>query len=198
MKGFVSGAIVCLLLGLGGVATGYAGIAVPGSEAEEGDKSGEGGFSITSPAFDHEGAIPARYTCTGEDVSPALAWSKVPEGTRSLALVVYDPDAPDPENPKRTWVHWVLYDLPPTSEGLPRGVQPGDLPEGTRQGENDWGRTGYGGPCPPVGRHRYFHALYALDTELPDLDEPTRDELKKAMKGHVLEKAVLMGTYEKP
>ena len=127
----------------------------------------------------------------------ALAWSGVPEGTKSLALIVDDPDAPDPAAPKRTWVHWVLYNLPPEAGGLDAAASPDLLPLGARQGRNDWGRTGYGGPCPPIGRHRYFHKLYALDTVLPDLGEPTKAALEKAMQGHVLGKSELVGTYEK-
>ncbi len=150
-------------------------------------------FTLRSPAFQEGGSIPARYTCDGEDLSPPLEWSGVPEGTRSLALVVDDPDAPDPAAPKMVWVHWVLYNLPPDSTGLPEGVTA--LPPGTLEGLNDWKRTGWGGPCPPVGRHRYFFRLYALDTELPDLGTPTRAQLLEAMKGHVLGEAVLMGTY---
>jgi Raf kinase inhibitor-like YbhB/YbcL family protein len=121
----------------------------------------------------------------------------VPPGTKSLALVVDDPDAPDPRAPKMTWVHWILYNLPPGATGLVEGVRPGDLPGGTREGVNDWGRTGYGGPCPPIGRHRYFHKLYALDLVLPDLLRPTKAKLEKAMEGHILGRAELVGTYEK-
>jgi hypothetical protein len=121
----------------------------------------------------------------------------VPDGTKGLVLIVDDPDAPDPKAPKMTWVHWVLYDLPPSAAGLPDGVSPKDLPAGTREGTNDWKRTGYGGPCPPIGRHRYFHKLYALDVELPDLGTPTKAELEAAMKGHILAHAEVMGTYQK-
>jgi len=154
-------------------------------------------LALTSPAFAQGGPIPRRHTCQGEDVSVALAWSGVPEGTKSLALIVDDPDAPDPAAPKRTWVHWVLYNLPPEAGGLEAAASPDLLPQGARQGRNDWGRTGYGGPCPPIGRHRYFHKLYALDTVLPDLGEPTKAALEKAMQGHVLGKSELVGTYEK-
>lgn len=115
----------------------------------------------------------------------------------SLALIVDDPDAPDPRAPKMTWVHWVLYNLLPTTSGLSRAVKPGELPVGTLEGLNDWKRTGYGGPCPPVGRHRYFHKLFALDAMLPDLKTPTKAQLEKAMAGHVLAQAELVGTYEK-
>jgi hypothetical protein len=154
-------------------------------------------LSLTSPAFRQEGEIPSVHTCEGEDTSPQLAWSGVPQGTKSLALVVDDPDAPDPRAPKMTWVHWVLYDIPPATADLPAAIAPKDLPAGTREGTNDWKRTGYGGPCPPIGRHRYFFKLYALDTILPDLGAPTKARLETAMEGHTLAKAELMGTYQK-
>jgi Raf kinase inhibitor-like YbhB/YbcL family protein len=154
-------------------------------------------FSITSPAFAEGGDIPTRYTCEDRDVSPPLAWSDPPDGTRSLALILDDPDAPDPKAPKMTWVHWVLYNLPATARELPEAVEPSALPGGTREGLNDWKRTGYGGPCPPIGRHRYFHKLNALDTVLPDLGQPTKAQLEQAMQGHVLATAQLVGTYEK-
>jgi Raf kinase inhibitor-like YbhB/YbcL family protein len=154
----------------------------------------ESTFTVTSTAFTDGGTIPKRYTCEGRDIAPPLAWGGVPAGTKSLVLIVDDPDAPDPKAPKRTWVHWVLYDIPASTTALPEG---GALPPGTRQGRNDWGRTGYGGPCPPIGRHRYFHKLYALDTVLGDLGEPAKTEVEKAMKGHVLAESVLMGTYAK-
>jgi len=154
-------------------------------------------FVLTSSAFAPQGEIPARYTCEGEDVSPPLAWAHVPEGTKSLALIVDDPDAPDPKAPRTTWVHWVLYGLPPAAGGLAEGIAPSALPPGTREGQNDWKRTGWGGPCPPIGRHRYFFKLYALDVELPDLGRPAKARLEEAMKGHVLAQAELVGTYEK-
>jgi Raf kinase inhibitor-like YbhB/YbcL family protein len=154
-------------------------------------------MTLGSTAFEAGGEIPIRHTCEGEDVSPPLSWSGVPEGTESLALIVDDPDAPDPKAPRMIWVHWVLYNLPPSSAGLPEAVSGADLPAGTLQGKNDWKRTGYGGPCPPVGRHRYFHKLYALDAVLPNLDNPSKDRLLKAMEGHVLAETELVGTYEK-
>ena len=156
---------------------------------------GEETMRIVSTAFSHEGAIPLMYTCEGKDVSPPVSWSDVPPGTKSLALIVDDPDAPDPAAPKMTWVHWVLYNLPPAVDGLPESVK--TLPPGAKEGVNDWKRTGYGGPCPPIGRHRYFHNLYALDAVLPDLKQPTKAKLEDAMKGHILSEARLMGTYEK-
>jgi Raf kinase inhibitor-like YbhB/YbcL family protein len=156
---------------------------------------GEGNMHMTSSAFDNQGAIPVLYTCEGRDVSPPIAWSDVPPGTKSLVLIVDDPDAPDPAAPKMTWVHWLLYNLPPTTNGLSESVK--TLPDGTREGVNDWERTGYGGPCPPIGRHRYFHKLYALDTMLPDLKQPSKSKLEEAMKGHILSEAQLVGTYQK-
>jgi Raf kinase inhibitor-like YbhB/YbcL family protein len=150
---------------------------------------------LSSQVFANGEAIPSKYTCEGSDVSPPLTWGDVPSGTKSLALVVDDPDAPDPKAPKRTWVHWVLYDIPPSATGVPEGVK--RLPDGTREGKNDWKRTGWGGPCPPIGRHRYFFKLYALDVVLPDLGQPTKQQLEAAMAGHIVAKAELMGTYAK-
>jgi hypothetical protein len=152
-------------------------------------------MDLSSTAFSHGAEIPRRYTCEGDDTPPPLAWSGVPPQARSLALIVDDPDAPDPAAPQRTWVHWVLLDLPPSATGLPEGGQP--APAGTREGLNDWKRGRYGGPCPPIGRHRYFFKLYALDTLLPGLKTPTKAQLEQAMHGHVLAKAELMGTYKK-
>ncbi len=154
-------------------------------------------LSITSPGFNDKDRIPPEYTCDGENTSPPLEWSGLPEGTRSLTLIVDDPDAPDPQAPKRTWVHWVLFNIPVATSGLPQGIQPSHLPDGTRQGLNDSNRAGYGSPCPPIGRHRYFFKLYALDIELGDLNCPTKNDLLNAMEGHVLDKAELMGTYQK-
>jgi Raf kinase inhibitor-like YbhB/YbcL family protein len=156
-------------------------------------------MTLTSSAFTHQGEIPARYSCEvkGREVSPPLSWSGVPGAAKSLALIVDDPDAPDPKAPQRTWVHWVLYDLPASVSGLPEGVEPGDLPPGAREGKNDWNRTGYGAPCPPIGRHRYFFKLYALDTVLLDLGQPDKRRLEQRMEGHVLAHAELIGTYQK-
>jgi Raf kinase inhibitor-like YbhB/YbcL family protein len=149
---------------------------------------------FNSTAFQHQGEIPSRYTCDGNDSSPPLAWSNAPEGTGSVALIVDDPDAPDPAAPQMTWVHWVLYNLP-AAGSLTEATRA--LPAGTLPGLNDWKRTGYGGPCPPVGRHRYFFKLYALDSKLPDLHRPTKAQLEQAMKGHVLARTELIGTYQK-
>ena len=154
-------------------------------------------LTITSSAFAPNGSIPALYTCEGKDLSPPLAFGGLPAGTKSLALIVDDPDAPDPAAPKMIWVHWVLYNIPAATPGLPEAVKATALPAGTREGQNDWGRTGYGGPCPPVGRHRYFHKLYALDVVLPPLARPDRSALEKAMQGHILGRAELIGTYQK-
>jgi len=152
-------------------------------------------MQLTSSAFVNGGEIPSQFTCEGRDIAPPLAWRDVPPGTRSLALIVDDPDAPDPAAPKRTWVHWVLYDLPPGATALPEGASP--LPPGTREGRNDWQRTGYGGPCPPIGRHRYFFKLFALDKLLGDLHAATKADVEKAMQGHVLEHTELIGMYKK-
>ena len=152
-------------------------------------------FSLRSDNFAPGEEIPELHTCDGVDFSPHLSWSGAPEGTRSFALIVDDPDAPDPRAPKVTWVHWVLYNLPADASQLPRSVAPESLPHGTRHGLNDWQRTGYGGPCPPIGRHRYFFKLYALDSVLPDLGAATKDEVLAAMEGKVLAMAELVGTY---
>lgn len=151
-------------------------------------------MQITSPAFRHQGEIPARYTCEGEDLSPPLSWHAVPDNTVSLVLIVDDPDAPDPASPRMTWVHWLLSDLPATTTGLPEALQ--QLPSGAVAGVNDFKRTRYGGPCPPIGRHRYFFKLYALDQKLA-LVKPNKAAIEAAMKGHVLAHAELIGTYEK-
>ncbi len=154
-------------------------------------------LALTSDVFENGKEIPALHTCEGKDVSPAIAWSGVPSGARSLALIMDDPDAPDPAAPKMVWVHWVLYNIPTSAPGLPQAVKPEALPAGTSQGRNDWGRTGYGGPCPPIGRHRYFFKLYALDSLLPDLNGPTKAQLEAAMQGHIVEQSTLMGTYQR-
>ena len=154
-------------------------------------------FALTSTAFVHHGEIPTVCTGEGADTSPWLEWSAPPEGTVSFALIVDDPDAPDPAAPKMTWVHWVLYNLPADVTYLPEAVTTSALPVGTLEGTNDWNRTGYGGPLPPIGRHRYFFKLYALDMTLPDLDSPTKPELEMAMRGHILGTAQLIGTYQK-
>lgn len=153
-------------------------------------------LTLTSAAFSHGNEIPRRYTCEGEDVSPPLAWSGAPNGTKSFALIVDDPDAPDPAAPKMTWVHWVLYNIPATADRLPEAVGRASLPRQPRR-LNDWKRRGYGGPCPPIGRHRYVHKLYALDTVLSPLPQPTKARLEQAMDGHILARAELVGKYRK-
>lgn len=153
-------------------------------------------LTLTSQSFSDNGEIPKKFTCDGEDISPNLAWSGLPEQTKSLALIVDDPDAPDPAAPKMVFVHWVLYNIPPELDGLPENLTDETLPQGAKPGINDFKKTGYGGPCPPVGRHRYVHKLYALDKVLPDLSEPSKDELLQAMEGHILEQAQLVGTYQ--
>ena len=170
------------------------------SMTAQGSKS-EGGIpmtlELTSPAFSHNDPIPAIYTCDGRDISPPLSWSSLPAGTRSLALIVEDPDAPDPKAPRMTWIHWMLYNIPAETAGLTENTAAGNLPAETLEGLNNWGRTGYGGPCPPVGRHRYFFKLYALDTELPDLNQPNKEKLLQAMQNHILDQAELIGTYQR-
>ncbi len=152
---------------------------------------------LSSNSFFQDRVIQARHTCDGMNISPALAWSDIPGGTKSLALFVDDPDTPDPAAPKLRWVHWLLYNISPEAKFLPEDVAEQDLPSGTMEGVNDWKRTGYGGPCPPVGKHRYFFKLYALDTVLPDLQLPARATLEKAMQGHVLGRSDLVGLYQR-
>jgi Raf kinase inhibitor-like YbhB/YbcL family protein len=154
-------------------------------------------FSIQSSAFSDGAEIPKQYTGLGVDKSPPLTWSDPPAGTRSLALVVDDPDAPDPAAPKRVFTHWVLYNVPADAGGLEEGLDPSTLPEGTRAGINDFEQVGWNGPKPPIGRHRYFFKLYALDQELPELERPTKRDLERAMQGHVLAETELVGTYAK-
>ncbi len=151
---------------------------------------GNGGLVLTSPAFEARGEIPTRHTCLGDEISPPLEWTGLPEGTQSLVLIVDDPDAPG-----RTAVHWLLYNIPPTLAVLPETEWGSGLPDGVLAGRNDFDRTEYGGPCPPSGRHRYVHTLYALDTMLPDLNEPVRGKLERAMESHVLAETQLIGTF---
>lgn len=152
---------------------------------------------ITSPSFLHDGMIPSHHTCDGQNVSPALAWSGVPSEAKSLVLIVDDPDVPDPAAPKMTWVHWMLYNIPVGATGLPEGVSAKDLPAGTMQGLNDWLHFGYGGPCPPIGSHRYFYKLFALNSVLSELIPPSKAALEKAMQGHVIARAELIGRYQR-
>jgi Raf kinase inhibitor-like YbhB/YbcL family protein len=152
---------------------------------------------LSSSAFQHMGAIPPKYTCDAADVSPPLAWDDVPNGTKSFALIVDDPDAPDPAAPKMVYVHWVLYDIPPDTRSLAEATTKKSLPRGARQGRNDFSKEDYGGPCPPIGRHRYFHKLYALDVSLGDRAPRSKVDLMAAMKGHILAQAELVGTYQR-
>jgi Raf kinase inhibitor-like YbhB/YbcL family protein len=153
-------------------------------------------FKLISPAFGHDGSIPSKYTCEGDDISPPLTWSDVPMGTKSLALIMDDPDAPDPAKPQRVYVHWVVYNISPITLKLPLNASM-ILPGRALHGTNDWGRQAYGGPCPPIGRHRYFFKLYALDTPLQDLKDPTKAQLELAMEGHLVGYVEMVGTYEK-
>ena len=153
---------------------------------------------LISSAFEHNSEIPRLYTCEGWDVSPPLSWLDVPVEAKSLALIIDDPDAPDPDNPKVTWVHWVLFNIPVNIDGLCENILLESLPPGAKEGINDWKRAGYGGPCPPIGIHRYFHKLYALDIVLPEeIESPTKQQLLEAIDGHVIDTAELIGTYIK-
>ncbi len=145
-------------------------------------------LKLSSPAFDNNAEIPLDYTCDGAGTSPPLEWSGPPDGTRSFALIVDDPDAPDPKAPTRTYIHWVAYDIPASATSIDGDER--------REGVNDEKQLGYTPPCPPRGRHRYFFKLYALDAKLGDLGAPTKSQLERAMSGHVLESAELIGTYE--
>lgn len=161
------------------------------------DPTPNAAFTLSSSAFAAGGAIPPVYTCEGKGVAPPLSWSGAPAGTRAFALIVDDPDAPDPKAPKMTWVHWVLYDIPVRVTSLAEGVTAARLPAGAREGINGWDRAGYGGPCPPIGRHRYFFKLYALNAPLGDLGRPDAATLERAMTPHIVARAELIGTYEK-
>ncbi|WP_278540279.1 YbhB/YbcL family Raf kinase inhibitor-like protein [Oxalobacter formigenes] len=154
-------------------------------------------FEITSPVFADKTKMPALYTCEGKNISPPLQWTAPPAGTKSLVLINDDPDAPDPAAPKMTWVHWVLYNLPPEAGSLPEAVQDKDLPKGTLIGTNDRQFAGYSGPCPPIGTHRYFFKLYAMDTVLPDMGNTTKAEVVKKMEGHILAQTEMIGLYVK-
>jgi Raf kinase inhibitor-like YbhB/YbcL family protein len=153
-------------------------------------------LTLTSSAFQPGGKIPSRFTCEGDDRSPPLTIVGVPAGAKSLALILEDPDAPDPKAPKRVWVHWVVFNLPPETKSLSENAAAQGLPGGAVTGTNDQKHTAYDGPCPPIGRHRYFHKLYALDIVLPPAPL-TKSALEAAMQGHVLAQAELMGTYQK-
>lgn len=154
-------------------------------------------LTLTSSGFQNGGRIPKRYTCEGDDLSPPLEWSDPPAGAMSFALIVDDPDAPNPAKPLRVYVHWILYDIPPNATGLVENASRGNLPPGTVTGINDAKKRAWGGPCPPIGRHRYFFKLYALDTLLKQIGSATKQGLEAAMQGHILAQAELMGTYQK-
>ncbi len=152
-------------------------------------------LTLSSTAFKSGGKIPSKYSCEGEDVSPPLSFDGAPQGTKSFALILDDPDAPDPKAPKRVWVHWIIYNLPPDTTELVENASASGLPKGAVTGVNDSKKVSYNGPCPPTGRHRYFHKLYALDTTLPE-KALTKADVEGAIKGHVLAQAELIGTYQ--
>ena len=148
-------------------------------------------MELKSSAFEAGGMIPKQYTCDGQDVSPPLSWSDVPNGAKSLALIADDPDAP-----MGTWVHWVAWNIPATARVLEEHVPKRDsLPNGMKQGTSDFRRVGYGGPCPPSGTHRYFFKLYALDSAVTLPPSTTKKDLENVMQGHILQQAELMGKY---
>jgi Raf kinase inhibitor-like YbhB/YbcL family protein len=147
-----------------------------------------GPLTVSSPVFSANGEIPVQHTCEGADTPPALAWSGAPATVKSYALIVDDPDAPDPKAPKTVWVHWVLADIPASVTHLPA--------DGIAVGKNDWGKTAWGGPCPPIGRHRYSFKVYALDAKV-GRGGMSKAELLEAMKGHVVGQGELVGTYQK-
>ena len=152
---------------------------------------------LSSSAFSDLGLLAKRYTCEGADVSPPLQWRSVPGNTGSLVIVVDDPDAPNPHAPTTTWVHWVLYNIPPSAKGVAEDVRVSSMGGGVLEGVNGWAETGYRGPCPPVGMHRYFFKLFALDVVLPDLHRPTKAALEAAMQGHILAQTELVGLYQR-
>ncbi len=198
-RAFLGVAIVALTLGActktDGSATDSAGLAVDTTAAANTQPAMT--FDLTSSAFAPNGSIPAKYTCEGVDVSPPLQWSGGPANAKSYALIVDDPDAPDPAAPKMVYVHWVVYNIPAGTTSLAENAAKTGLPAGASHGSNDWKKQTYGGPCPPIGRHRYFHKLYALDTVLTGLSNPTKAQLEAAITGHVVERTELIGTYQK-
>src|SRR5205085_2382634 len=162
------------------------------TQQAEGNGAEKMTIKLTSSAFQEGGMIPAQYTCDGKNISPPLAWSDVPTEAKTLALIADDPDAP-----RGTWVHWVSYNLPTATKELPEGIPAQEAAVGGRQGKNDFGKLGYGGPCPPSGTHRYYFKLYALNTELNLPSGATKQDLLKAMYGHILDEGQLMGRYKK-
>jgi len=198
MRAFI---LLLVLIGCGrntsSTADTSASSAINAATTDAGSGSKVMSIKVTSPAFQPGGPIPSKYTCDGQDVSPPLSWSGAPSSTKSFALIVDDPDAPDPAKPQRVYVHWVLYNIPASITSLPENASKTGLPKGAVQGKNDWGKPQYGGPCPPIGRHRYFFKLYALDAELTGLSSPTKADLERVMKGHVIDSGELIGTYQK-
>jgi Raf kinase inhibitor-like YbhB/YbcL family protein len=180
-----------------GSATDSADLADTGAAASATTQPAAMNFELTSSAFAANGSIPAKYTCEGTDISPPLQWSGGPGNARSYALIVDDPDAPDPAAPKMVYVHWVVYNIPAGTTSLAENAAKSGLPSGASHGSNDWKKQTYGGPCPPIGRHRYFHKFYALDTVLTGLNNPTKAQLEAAMTGHVIGRTELIGTYQK-
>ncbi len=154
-------------------------------------------FNLSSPAFAPNGSIPTKYTCEGADISPPLEWSGAPANTKSFALIVEDPDAPDPAKPTRVVSHWVAYNIPASATKLAENASKAGMPPGSAQGSNERGDQAYMGPCPPIGRHRYFFKLFALDTELKGLKNPKKADLEKAIQGHIVGTAELIGNYQK-
>ncbi|HSG32422.1 MAG TPA: YbhB/YbcL family Raf kinase inhibitor-like protein [Thermodesulfobacteriota bacterium] len=150
-------------------------------------------IKLTSPAFENGSMIPVRYTCDGNDISPRLNWENIPDGTESIAIIMDDPDAP-----RGTWVHWVIYNLSPDADELPENIATEEtVQDGAIQGKNSWGTIGYGGPCPPGGVHRYFFKIYALDSGPPAHPGATKEQLLESMSGHILDEGQLMGKYER-
>ena len=149
-------------------------------------------MKLTSPAFEHNGKIPSEYTCDGEDVSPELNIDGVPDGTKSLALIMDDPDVPKHIRPDGLWVHWVMWNIPPETTKIARANEPNGI-----GGKSNFGRTGYGGPCPPDREHRYFFKLYALDSTLDLPEGSSKEDLEKAIEGHIIEQTELIGLYER-
>jgi len=152
-------------------------------------------FRLQVSAFNNQGDIPAKFTCEGANISPAISWSGVPEGTKSIALIVDDPDAPDPQKPEKVFTHWVLYNIPPTATKL--GEAEHHFPKGTQHGSNDYSKADYAGPCPPIGKHRYFFKLFALDTNFHFMVRPSRADLEKEMANHILAQSEVIGLYAK-
>jgi len=191
MKELVSVLLLVAFLAVAMSGCGAGSSPTAASEADTLEKGGQAmALELTSAVFGHGEAIPRKYTCDGEDISPPLQWSDPPPGTQSFALIVDDPDAPI-----GTWVHWVLYNLPAEVTALPEAVPlDAELPDGSRHGQNSWRRLGYGGPCPPRGTHRYFFKLYALDTVLDLAAGASKKQLLRAMERHILAQAELMGT----